>query len=325
MGGAIVVKIGIDMSNREEKGKSKIDFPSEYVVLDIETTGHNPNWDEIIEIAAIRVKDNEIIDSFSSLIKPSKKVSSFITELTGIENGMLSNAPKIGEVLPIYLEFLGNSVLVGHNVNFDINFLYDENMVCFDMPIKNDFIDTLRIVRKLYPEFPHHRLSDLVNYFSVKNIRLHRSMADCIATNECYVKMKDEILKRYDNFDSFIMEFKKKRKNYSKYTLDAKLISSEKTEFDEEHPLYKKSCVFTGKLERMPRKDAMQLVVDLGGVCENSVTSKTNFLVMGNNDYCSSIKDGKSNKQKKAENLKLKGNDIEIVAENVFYEYAYID
>lgn len=70
----------------------------------------------------------------------------------------------------------------------------------------------------------------------------------------------------------------------------------------------------------MQRKDAMQLVLDLGGEVGNSVTAKTNYLILGNNDYCSSIKDGKSNKHKKAEELKLKGKDIEIITENIFYE-----
>ena len=93
-----------------------------------------------------------------------------------------------------------------------------------------------------------------------------------------------------------------------------------RTEFDETHPLYGKLCVFTGTLEKMQRKDAMQIVVDLGGQVGNSVTKKTNFLILGNNDYCPLIKDGKSSKQKKAETLKLAGNDIEIISEDVFYD-----
>lgn len=70
----------------------------------------------------------------------------------------------------------------------------------------------------------------------------------------------------------------------------------------------------------MARKDAMQLVVDLGGSVGDNVTKKTNYLILGNNDFCASIKDGKSNKQKKAEELILKGSDLEILSENVFYD-----
>ena len=84
-----------------------------------------------------------------------------------------------------------------------------------------------------------------------------------------------------------------------------------------------KLCVFTGTLERMLRKDAMQAVVDLGGQVGNSVTKKTNYLILGNNDYCPLITEGKSSKQKKAESLKLAGNDIEIISEDVFYDMIF--
>lgn len=70
----------------------------------------------------------------------------------------------------------------------------------------------------------------------------------------------------------------------------------------------------------MVRKDAMQIVADLGGFCGDNVTSKTNFLILGNNDFCTSIKDGKSSKQKKAEKLMLEGKDLQIISENVFYD-----
>lgn len=109
-------------------------------------------------------------------------------------------------------------------------------------------------------------------------------------------------------------------KNKSHSYVSAKDIVTTKDDFDETHPLYGKTCVFTGTLEKMSRKDAMQIVVDYGGLVGNSVTKKTNYLILGNNDYCSSIKDGKSSKQKKAEALKLSGNDIEIISESVFYD-----
>ena len=100
----------------------------------------------------------------------------------------------------------------------------------------------------------------------------------------------------------------------------AKDIVTDNTDFDITHPLYGKLCVFTGTLEKMSRKEAMQIVVDFGGEVGNSVTKKTNYLILGNNDYCPSIKNGKSTKQTKAESLKLLGQDIDIISENVFYD-----
>ena len=102
-------------------------------------------------------------------------------------------------------------------------------------------------------------------------------------------------------------------------------IVSSSENVDPSNPLFGKVCVFTGTLEKMVRKDAMQLVANLGGINADNVTKKTNYLVLGNNDYCSSIKDGKSSKQKKAEKLKLSGQDIEIIPENVFYDIVSCD
>jgi len=113
---------------RESKGRSIIAFPSGYVALDIETTGLDPSVDEIIELAAIRVRDGVRADTFASLVKPRNTISGFITELTGITNDMVSGAPRVESILPQFCEFIGGDVVVGHNVNFDINFIYDALM-----------------------------------------------------------------------------------------------------------------------------------------------------------------------------------------------------
>ena len=108
-------------------------------------------------------------------------------------------------------------------------------------------------------------------------------------------------------------------KNFE-HRIKAKDISSDCNDFDMNNPIFDKECVFTGKLDKMTRKEAMQIVADLGGKNRDSVTKETNYLILGNNDYCKSITDGKSSKQKKAESYKLKGQDIEILSEDVFYE-----
>ena len=113
------------MSLREQKGKSLIDIPNNYVVFDIETTGLDPEFDEIIEIGAVKIKDGIKIDTFNSLIKPEYEIDEFITELTGITNEMVENAPSIDEVLPKFMDFIKDYIIIGHNVNFDINFFYD--------------------------------------------------------------------------------------------------------------------------------------------------------------------------------------------------------
>lgn len=299
---------------REHKGKSLIQFPKDFIIIDLETTGLDPKYNDIIEISALKIRNNEITDTFDTLINPGYPIGSFISELTGITDDMLAEAPKIQAVLPSLHEFIGNDILMGHNAHFDINFLYD-NFDCFlNQSLSNDFVDTMRLAKRILREQEHHRLIDVAEAFGITVETTHRALADCHTTLMCYYKLKERVNKEYQNEDEFIV----KCGSYSKCNL--KEIHAHDVNFDVTHPLYNKSCVFTGVLEKMTRTQAAQIVVDLGGFCENNVTKKTNFLILGNNDYCSTIKDGKSGKQKKAEGYKLKGLDIEIISENVFYE-----
>ncbi len=300
---------------RNHKGSSIIAFPKNFTVIDIETTGLSPEYDEIIELSAIKICDDMTIDTFSSLVKPSVEIDEYITSLTGITNDMLSTAPKLISVLPKYLEFIGNDILLGYNVNFDINFLYDntENLSC--KLLSNDFVDTMRIFKKLHPDLIHHRLQDLAALYNIDYSNAHRSLSDCKITYLGYIQLLDEIENSFSDVQEFINLFKRKR-----CQTKAADIEATTTDIDEDNLLFGKNIVFTGTLERMLRKDAMQLVVNHGGINSDNVTKKTNYLVLGNNDYCKSIKDGKSSKQKKAENLKLSGQDIEIISESVFYD-----
>lgn len=306
---------------REEKGKSLIASPDSFVVLDIETTGYLPEWDHIIEVGAIKYEHGVEVARFSSLVQPpsdnGEYVDCYVTGLTGITNEMLASAPAIESILPGLYDFLGNSIIIGHNVNFDINFLYDYFVDFLGKPLSNDFVDTMRISRNLHPEDKHHRLSDLCERYNLDYSCAHRSIEDCKLTFSCYQNLISEIDEKHNGMDAFLHS---KKKHYISHRIDAKDITPECEDFDITHPLYNKICVFTGTLEKMSRKEAMQLVANLGGINGNSVTKKTNYLILGNNDYCKSIKDGKSSKQKKAEKLKLEGNDIEILPETVFYE-----
>ena len=299
--------------DRKDKGHSLLTHLSDYVVLDLETTGLDPTWNEIIEIGAIRVRDNSVVDSFSQLVKPLEPVDDFISELTGITNDMLEEAPRINTVLPLFLDFVGEDIVIGHNVNFDINFLYDNCQEYLSKPFTNDFVDTMRISKRLFPEERHHRLSDLEKRFNLQSSNAHRALSDVILTNQCYEYMLNYMLEKDITFDSI-----KNRKNQK--NLSAKDIVATSDNFDINSPVFNKVFVFTGTLDRMPRKDAMQIVVNLGGSCGDTVTRQTNYLVLGNYDYCTTIKEGKSTKLKKAERLMLDRNDIEIISENVFYD-----
>lgn len=303
--------------DRNLKGKSSIDILSDYIVFDIETTGLDSFYDDVIEIGAIKVKNNKIVSKFNSLVKPQKEIDEYITELTGINNEMVKDAPTIEEILPDFMDYIGNDILIGHNVNFDINFIYD-NLYRnkFDLLV-NDFIDTMRISRKLLPGLPHHRLIDLAKYFEIDTTNNHRALKDCEITMNIYEQLKKLALQQYVNVEEFKNAFKKHKNGIA---LKARDIVTSNTEFDVDNLFYDKYVAITGTLGKIQRKDAMQIIVDLGGHCEDNVTKKTNYLILGNNDYNPILRGKKSSKLIKAETLKLEGKDIEIISENVFYD-----
>ncbi len=304
---------------RDCKGKSILSFPSDYTMIDLETTGLSPTYDSIIEFGAVRVRNEKIVETFSSLANSEGVyVAPYITDLTGISQEMVDSAPSIADVLPCFLNFIGNDILVGHNINFDINFIYDETIRQAHSYFSNDFIDTMRISRRLFRSERHHRLSDLCKRYDLDYSSAHRALDDCKLTYECFNRLKSDVIKEYGSVD----ELKKQMSIVGRSVRSSDIIgNSEK--LNPLHPLYEKVCVITGVLEKMTRKDAMQIIADLGGKNADSVTRKTNYLILGNNDYCQSIKDGKSSKQKKAEKLRSEGYDLEIIPESIFYDLIF--
>ncbi len=218
---------------RDHKGKSILEFPESYTVIDIETTGLDPMFDSIIELGAIKFENGNQISQFQSLVNPGYEIDDFIIELTGITNDMLSEAPTIQEALPNFLSFVGNSILVGHNVNFDINFIYD-NAEYLALPIfKNDFVDTMRISRRLYKDLENHKLSTLSNFLRVEVEDAHRAMSDCIRTQLCFEKMR-----KYADEIGGIPKTAGEVFNHL-----SKTIMPETTDFDIDSPIYgKKLC-----------------------------------------------------------------------------------
>ena len=303
---------------REYKGNSIVDFPNSFVVLDLETTGLDPEYDEILEIGAIKIVNGEVVDTYNSLVKPPYEIDEFITELTGISNEMVQDAPSVEEILPSLMNFISDNIIVGHNVNFDINFIYDNLLNCGMDAIKNDYIDTLRISRRLFPDFKHHRLKDMANHYNISLDGSHRALQDVFITFKLFNHLKDDFFEKYGSLENYKVLFTRKSKQHP--GLKASDITSSKTEFDEDNMFFDKNVVITGTLEKMLRKDAYQIIVDFGGHCLDKVTKDTDFLILGNNDYNPILRGKKSNKLIAAEKLKIKGQDLEIISENTFYD-----
>lgn len=299
---------------REAKGSSLLQIPASYTMIDTETTGLDPQYDKIIEMAAVKVRDGKEVARFETLVNPEQPIDDFIADLTGITNEELSAAPVAADCLPDFMEFIGDDLIVGHNIHFDVNFIYDALTFCGYAPIKNDFVDTLRLSRRVRPDLEHHRLCDMAAAYNVPQPVAHRSLADCLTAIGVLDALAADIAARGIDLQAV------QKKHYGASGSKVSDIVAHEGCERPDSPLFGKVCVFTGKLETLTRKEAAQLVADLGGICADGVTKKTNFLVMGTNEYCPTIVGGKSTKQKKAEGLILKGADLQILTEAVFLD-----
>ncbi len=301
--------------NRPGKGYSLLAFPKDYICIDLETTGFEPEFDEIIELSAIKVSSNGSSSVFTQLVKPTEELDEYIQNLTGISNEMLANAPSIEEVLPKFIDFVGDAILVGHNTSFDIRFVYDNYFKLTEKPFKNDYVDTLRLSRILCPDLKHHRLKDLVKHFNLNVNGEHRALFDCETTIMVFEKLKELAIEQYGSVEDFESS-KPSRKLRKKVDLSA--LSSNVENVDVTNPFYDKYVVFTGALEKYQREQASQIIVDLGGHAQNDITKKTNYLIIGSYDNVPD--EYKSSKQKKAESYILKGQDLKIISESNFYD-----
>lgn len=158
-----------------------------YVVFDLETTGLSPSRDDIIEIGALKVDERgQIIDSYSKLVRPSKEISTNVTDLTGISNDMVRNAEPIDNVLPEFLDFVGDKTVVGHNVKFDIAFIQNKSKMILNRNFYNEYVDTLMIAKNMYPGLKSYKLQALRQRFGIETDAAHRALEDCIVTQKLY-------------------------------------------------------------------------------------------------------------------------------------------
>ncbi len=156
-----------------------------FCVLDLETTGATPTTCRITEVGALKVRGGELLGTFDTLVNPQTEVPFFITVLTGITTAMVTPAPTIAEVMPNLLEFIGDSVVVGHNVRFDLSFLQWALAELGYPRLGNRWVDTCALARRLVrDEVPDCRLSTLADRMRLAHKPTHRAFADAIATTD---------------------------------------------------------------------------------------------------------------------------------------------
>lgn len=177
----------------------------DYCVIDLETTGLSFEYSEIIEIGVVKVIDGKIVEKFSTLIKPKYEVDEYITNLTGITNDMLIDAPEFDEIKNKFENFINGFVLVGHNIKFDISFIEKY----FNKNFNFECIDTLQISRKIFPNLSNYKLNNIVKELKLSN-STHRSLNDCISTYELYELIKIKVKQNNININDIFLSQKEK-------------------------------------------------------------------------------------------------------------------
>ncbi len=160
----------------------------DFVVIDTETTGARPGPDRVIELAGVHVRGGQLLESFQSLIHPRRSLPSFIVQFTGIQPEMLTDAPPAEEVLPAFLTFIEGSILVGHNISFDLSFLsYEAQLAGYGFPLEG--LDTIMLARRLVPDLRRFKLDLVANHLGISVVDRHRALGDATVTAEVFVEM----------------------------------------------------------------------------------------------------------------------------------------
>lgn len=164
---------------------------SEYIVIDIETTGLDPQRDEITEMAALKVAGGEVVNSFSSLVRCDKKISKEVSRLTGITDDLLEKSGRdLKTVLIEFLDFIADKSLVCHNRKFDYEFIRIACKNCGLEQLSNPCVDTLHLAKRKVDGILDYKLGTLADYFSIPIEELHRALQDCYVTYYVYEKLK---------------------------------------------------------------------------------------------------------------------------------------
>ena len=191
------------------------ELDTEYCVLDIETTGLSFRTEKITEFGIMKYKNGEVIDSFECFVNPEKPIPEEVVNITHITDEMVKNAPTIDQIMPKVLDFIGDSVLVAHNADFDIGFI-KYNCKQLGLELNNTYIDTLRLAKDLFPDYKKYKLGLIADNLGIKVEVAHRALDDVdtlVKVFQVMLKMLKEkgakTLADIDNLEAEKVDFRK--------------------------------------------------------------------------------------------------------------------
>ena len=194
--------------------KQRIDETS-FCVLDLETTGLDMTNDVIINIGAVKLKKGKITKLFEAYTKPPISIPAESTQFHGMVDSMFEDKPVIGEVLPEFLQFVGDSVVVGHHINFDIRMLHRHLKELYDVGISNAvWLDTMFLYQMAHEDQRHQPLEHLLERYCVQCDQRHTALGDVVATAKVFVKIMKELPLSYKTIgDLFRAQDEMRRKD----------------------------------------------------------------------------------------------------------------
>ena len=172
------------------QARSSMSGSGDYTVIDLETSGLDPNCDSIVEMGAIRVRDGVCTEKLSLLIQQAKPLPDEVKQLTGITDEMLKKGLPLDKGLQTFLNFVGNDTLIGHHLAFDFSFLRAACRQCGMRPPRNRCEDTLLLARRQIQGISNYKLNTLAEYYSLPYVERHRAVADCQMTQIIYTKLR---------------------------------------------------------------------------------------------------------------------------------------
>ena len=171
-----------------------VDYCSDYIMFDLETTGLSTDDDAIVEISAVKVTDGEVVDEFSTLVNPGMHIPYVASSVNGITDDMVKDAPDVEQALREFITFIGDSILAGHNIrDFDLKFIQRDAVRFFGKPLSNDYVDTLIVARRYLPELKSRSLESLAYHYDISYDGAHRALADCYINKQVYDCLANEI------------------------------------------------------------------------------------------------------------------------------------
>lgn len=259
-----------------QKGQERPTFLRDYTLIDIETTGLSTYRDRVTELGGIKVRDGKIVDEYSHLTAydKSNKVPAFITRLNGItEEKIINKGVPIAEAIRDFREFIGNDIIIGYNVNFDLNFVYDLAQKYHLPTLNNDYVDVLRLARAFYAKERRNRLIDCMQRAGIAQVEQHRGLDDSIDTKKVYDDFRE-------NFTpELLQQAQSKIKNFS--------LTNEKLQpwqIGFRNPVNHKNILLSDHV-KMEKDDASKMINNLGGQALGRLTQDTNYLIVGDHDF----------------------------------------